>query len=406
MSGERKLPSWIDGFITYTSKLDSPTIWRRWTAIYAIAAALERKVWVETQKGILYPNIYTTLVGPPGAGKTLSLGVAKGMLTELNGHHVAPSNVSRASLIDSLNEAERSIVLPKYSGTTHFNSLAIMSTELGVLLPAYENDFMSVLTDIYDGYPFSEKKRTAKTSIEMKKPQLNMIAATTPSYLNNFLPEGAWEQGFMSRMICIYSGATAPGDIFKTNTYDKELEKSLTADLKIIGEIYGPVTFDKDAAEALIAWHMTSAYGGEPIPDHPKLQYYNTRRTSHLLKLCMIASAARSNELFVSLEDYVEALEWLTTAEAFMPDIFKAMRRGGDSQVMDETWHFAYTEFMRKQKPVPAGLIIAFLAERTPAHNIERILEVMCSSTILKEETVDYVGRCFVPKARRPGGMV
>ena len=34
----RKLESWIDGFIEATANLDSPLIYRRWTAISTLAA--------------------------------------------------------------------------------------------------------------------------------------------------------------------------------------------------------------------------------------------------------------------------------------------------------------------------------------------------------------------------------
>lgn len=385
----------------YTEKLDTPTPFRKWAAIFTVAAALERKVWITTNKGKLYPNIFASIVGPPGAGKTVALSVSQEMMLQLNGHHVAPSSVTKASLIDMLNKSERSMILPKFSGAEHFNSLAIISTELGVLIPAYENDFMSTLTDIYDGRIYSETRRTNNLSIEMKKPQLNLLAATTPSYLSNLIPPGAWDQGFMSRMIMIYAGASAPGDLFAELNQDADLYAALTTDLKNVGEMVGGITFEPDAAAAFTLWHKTGIHGGPPVPDHPKLQHYNTRRSAHLLKLCMVASASRGLDYIVKVDDYVEALDWLLEAEAHMPDVFKAMQTGGDSRTIDEAWHFAYKMWMKDNKPVAQGRIVAFLAERTPAHNVGRILEVMISAKMLKEELVDHVGKAYVPKARR-----
>lgn len=398
---ERKLPSWIDGFFSFTEKTDSPALFRQWSGIFAVAAALERKVYVKTTKGLLYPNLYTVIVGPPGAGKTVSASIASDILRKLNGHHIAPSSVTRASIIDALADATRNYMLPKGAGIEHFHSLAVISEELGILIPAYENDFMNVLTGIYDNRPYSETRRSSKLNIQLPAPQINLIAATTPSYLNNLIPEGAWDQGFMSRVIMIYSGASAPGDLFAESVQDEALYKALSEDLKQLGAINGEMIFEKDAAETLIAWHRTGVDGGEPIPDHPKLTNYNKRRTSHLLKLCMIMSASRSNELRITIEDFVEALDYLVEAETFMPDIFKAMRTGGDMNVMDETWHHVYKLFMRENKPIAEGRVVAFLSERTPAHNVMRVLEVMTRQGIFQKKLIDHVGDAYIPRSRK-----
>lgn len=59
----RKLRSFIDGFVEYTDGRGSPRIYRKWTAIFIVAAALERKAWITTTKGRLFPNKYIVLVG-------------------------------------------------------------------------------------------------------------------------------------------------------------------------------------------------------------------------------------------------------------------------------------------------------------------------------------------------------
>lgn len=398
---ERKLPSWIDGFNRYTERTDSPSLFRHWSALFTVAAALERKVYIRTTKGLLYPNMYTVIVGPPGAGKTVSAAIASDILAKLNGHHIAPTSVTRASIIDALDNASRNYLLPGGKGIEHFHSLAVIAEELGVLIPAYENDFMNVLTQIYDNRAYSETRRSSKLSINLPHPQINLIAATTPSFLNNLIPEGAWDQGFMSRVIMIYSGASAPGDLFAETAADDMMLKYLSEDLKQVGALCGQMTFDPEAAETLIAWHRTGVDGGEPIPDHPKLMHYNKRRTAHLLKLCMIMSAARTNELKITMDDFVEALDTLVRAETFMPDIFKAMRTGGDMNVMDETWHHVYKLFMKENKPIAEGRIVAFLSERTPAHNVMRVLEVMTRQGIFQKKLIDHVGDAYVPRARR-----
>lgn len=392
----RKFPSWVDGFLSYTKNIGSPEIFRKWTGIFTIAAALERKVWVRTSKGQLFPSMFVVIVGPAGVGKTLASSISKTMLEALEDHHIGSTSVTRASLMDDLRDATRNIIrLNDTPPTVSFNSLTVISNELGVLIPSYENDFMNVLTDLWDCRVYSERRRTKDLKFKLENPQLNLIAATTPSYLNNLIPEGAWDQGFLSRVILVYSGQTNPTDLFSEIEHDHTFEKALISDLRIIGNLYGRIQFTPEAAEVISAWHLS---GGAPAPDHPKLINYNTRRTAHLLKLCMVACVSTSDNLVVTLEHYVEALDWLTEMEKFIPDIFKSMSSGGDSSVMRETWYYAYHTYMKEDKPIAEHRLINFIQERTPAHNVGRILEVMVRGQIFKEELVQGVGKAYIPK--------
>lgn len=394
----RKLGNWTDEFSRYMANKGSPGIFVRWAGIFAIAAALERKVWIRSAKGVLYPNLYVITVGPPGAGKTLSTSVVYDFLTKLDDHHIAPSSVTKASLIDALNGAERKLIRPQDDpAIVSFNSLTVASDELGVFLPSYENDFMNVLTNIYDCRVYSETRRTAKINIKMEAPQLNFTAATTPSFLMGTLPEGAWDQGFLSRTMLIYSGAEPPRALFSDFQWDAAMEAMLETDLRHIGALYGRMSFSEDAKELIEAWHIS---GGDPVPNHPKLQHYNTRRTAHLLKLCMIASVAETDDLVITVDHFAQALDWLSEAEAVMPDIFKAMKRGGDASVIEECYHFAYTLWM-KEKPTPIleHRLFHFLQERTPVHNVERMLKVMEQAGLL-ERKFSVAGNAYIPRTK------
>jgi len=392
----RKLGSWTDAFTQYMDAKGSPPLFTKWAGIFAIAAALERKVWIKNAKGILHPNIYSLIVGPPGVGKTLAIKVARGFLRKLEDHHLAPSSVTKASLIDALYAAERKIIRPMDTPSIiDFNSLTVTSNEFGVFIPQYDSEFMNTLTDLWDGEGYSETRRTAKINIQMDHPQVNIIAGTTPSHLNNFLPEGAWDQGFMSRCMLVYSGGGRPEDLFADVNYDSAMERMLADDLIEIGKLYGKMNFTDEFKEAINAWHLA---GGPPAPDHPKLTHYNIRRTAHLLKLCMVACASASDDLVITLDHYAEALDWLLETESYMPDIFKAMRNGGDAQVIEECYHFTYKLWMKeKPKPIAESRLYHFLNERTASHNVERILTNMEKAGLLEKKFAE-VGYGYIPR--------
>jgi hypothetical protein len=396
------LSSFVDGFLRYTEGRGSPTIYRKWTAIFLVGAALERKAWITTAKGVLYPNQFLFLIGPAGVGKSLCTALSYELLTSIRTPetiiHVAPTSVTKASLADALNKAERRVFkLTEKVPINGFNSLQVIANELGVFLPAWDGDFMSTLTDLWDNGRYHETRRTSKIEINIPKAQLNILSATTPAYLNSLLPEGAWEFGFMSRVINIYSGETEYTDIFAELDHDGVGWKALVNDLADIYNIWGEFIIADEVKEAINAW---ARQGFRPRPDHPKLTHYNTRRLAHLLKLCIIAGAASSSDRVITLEHYAEALDWLVEAESYMPDIFKALKVGGDARAIEECWHFAYQHFMKKKEPIPEFLLVTFLGERVPAHSVDRILDVMVRAQLLTKKFTNSGQQGYEPKVR------
>lgn len=393
-------PDWIEGFLSHTENISSPPLFRKWAAIATIAGALERKVWIRSLGSRLFPNMYTVLVAPPGVGKTEVTWRIRKLWESLEDHHIASTSVTKASLIDELADANRRWVDPKADDpVTHFNSLLLCINELGVLLPAYENEFMNTLTDLWDCKHYSERRRTSKIEIDIDNPQLNLVAACTPSYLMHVLPEGAWDQGFLSRTMLVYSGDRQLRSLFAESAFDDEEFNSLKDRLLDIANLFGEIRFEADAAKAMDNFHLTD---GEPRPDHPKLLSYNIRRTVHLLKLCMVFSASRSDSLVVTLEDWQRAYDTLIEVELHMPDIFKAMSQGGAGKTMEEAWHFIFTTHAKEGKPVLKHRLINFLQERVPVHNIQTTIDMMVQGKMI-EKRLDVAGEAFVPRGKRPG---
>jgi hypothetical protein len=283
-----------------------------------------------------------------------------------------------------------------------FNHLTVIASELGVFLPEYDRLFMNTLTKLYDGEHYEQRRRTAKIHITMPRPQLNFIGGTTPSYLNTFLPEGAWDQGFTSRTIFIYCGTTVDTPIFfeesiPNNNHNELFHNSLIADIKSISQLYGKFDWDAGSVDAITKWN---AGGLCPVPEQPKLQHYNSRRLAHLIKLCIVAAASRGNGKQIWLEDYQTALDWLLEAESTMPDIFANMGVGGDRKAIDDTWFYVYTTFKKSGVPVFENAVYAYLRDRVASHNIPRVIEVMVRSGMLKVEPVRGL-QAYVPADKR-----
>jgi hypothetical protein len=383
--------NWIEGFKEYTEVLYAPSLFRKWAAIGTIAGAIERKVWTVTRGDKLYPNTYILLVGPAGVGKGLLLKEINRFWRELPDLYIAPVSVTKSSLIDALNSANRKILRPTEEPPyIEFHALAAAIPEFSDFASMYDPSFMSILQSLWDCVPYEERKRTKDIHIKLEDPVFSLIAGTTPAYLNTFMPEGAWDQGFASRTFMIFSGETLPVKLFDRPTGQEALFNKLTEDLKRIFSLYGQCGWTKEAAETIQNWVNS---GEHPLPEHRRLLSYTARRKAHLIKLCIVASVARCDELLITLEDFQTALDWMLEAETFMPEIFKAMASGGDSQVLEDTWHYVWRLFTKDQKPIPESRIINFIADRAPAYNVNNIFDLMIRTGMIQVHEVMSYGK-------------
>ena len=372
-----------------TAQTSAPEIFRRWGAISCLAGALERRVWVYTLSSPLYPNLYVLLISGPGIGKTEVTDRVRLLWEEIEGLHIASSNLSRASLADELNDAR--VITPN----NEYNALTASVNELGTLVPKYSLEFMSQLTDLYNCKVYTERKRGAQLTIKLDSPYMNMIAATQPAFLQDMLPEVAWGQGFMSRCNLIFCGEKIIRDLF--DVPEIQLER-LSKELLIIRKMKGKFEWTDEAKAFINEWHKA---GGNPRPQHPKLINYCERRTEHLLKLSQIASADVSNEMLITLGHIQAGLDWLLEAEGQMENIFKAMTSGGDSNVMSEVFHYLMTQYVRGgKKPVARrSRVLAFVGERTDAYRVRSIMDLMEQSGKIKVVAVE--GRsAYIPQVK------
>lgn len=373
---------WIDGFMDFTSHLPSPAIFRKWTAISIIAAAMERKTWVILNGRQRYPNMFILLVAPPGVGKTEAIRSVYEFTAELKELHLAPDDVSSASLIDALAKAERKVMRPTENPPmVSFNCMAVASDELGVFLKMYDAPFMSKLNKLFDGTPFHESKRSTKVDLKIEKPLLNFFAGTTPAWLGGSLPPTAWAEGFSSRLIMIYSGEKVWTNPFAEVLSSTIQFEKLVKDLQVIHSLYGQFRWADDVVPLYLDWGQKQM---PPIPEHPKLESYLPRRLAHFTKVLMVCSAARGNDMIITKADYQTAQDILLEAESIMPDVFKSMSMSVDSNILDETYAFVFNAYNREgQKPIAHHRIIHFIQQRAPIEKVLRTLDTLLQSNML-----------------------
>ena len=234
MVKSRQLSNWAESFLEYTSILPSPEIFRRWTAYVTIAGALDRRVWTEIQGLEMYPNLFVILTGPPAAGKSVSVSEAKRLWVETKLFNVAPSGMTKAAFIDQMIHKTHSFVVDGH--TRMCNTMLVPAPEFSHLMPDYDAKFTSVVNDAYDCNPtLEDRTRGGKQLIVVNRPCVSILAGTTPQFLGNLFPDRAYGEGFVSRIIMIYSSLRVKKKMFKKARRDKLLGAHLLNDLILIG---------------------------------------------------------------------------------------------------------------------------------------------------------------------------
>lgn len=394
---------WIEDYLAYTSGIISPDLFRLWTAIGTLAAALERRCWIETSSGLLYPNLFVLLVAPPGVGKTESIKRGEELLSLTKKFKIAPKSVTSASLVDAVGEAARRT--PIDGQLVEYSSLFLPAGELGVLLPAHDLGFLSILNDLYDNPAnYTEKRRTLDRNTDIVRPQINILGGSQPAYLTSLLPEEAWNMGFTSRMIMVYANSAPKKPLFSFDPRDYALlerqKAHLVAHLSKLGSAHTPFTLTQGAMDNISLWHLA---GGPPIPQHSRLAHYNSRRTIHLLKLCMVASVSRDTTFEITEFDVERAKTWLFDVERLMPDIFRDMMGRSDGQVINELHMYLWGEYVRTKSPIHESLIFDFLSVRVPSERIKVIIEVAERSNMLIKEAGQ---QAYTPKPKHQHGVL
>ncbi len=366
--GKRLCESWIETFVEYTGNLESAPIWRRWSAIATIGAVLEQKVFVTTSSP-LYPNLYVFLVGDAGLGKTRAIAAAGRLLREMPEVHIGATSSTMASMVDQINAAKRTIIcMPEPA--IEYNSLTIIADELSAFMDEYDKALIGGLTTFYDVEPYSQVRRTRDIKVSILRPQLSLLCGSTPSNLIRLVPEFAWEQGFATRVINVFSEEKPIVDTF--NLPKIEAPKDLIHDLQIINALIGEFGWTQEYADAMNNW---KTLGHPPKPTHPRLQGYCNRRFSHMIKLTMISAVDRGNKLLLTRDDFNRAMAWLLEVEGLMPSVFKSGSGSADSKAMDEIYHYACEQ--DKGKGVNEHKLVKFARERIPAHSVMRVIEIM-----------------------------
>jgi hypothetical protein len=347
-----------------------------WAAIFAVGSAVRRQVWAELVNGIpIFPNLFIFLVGPPGVGKTQAIVPMMETLRKSDTARLSPNDVTKQSLLDALIDAKEVVTLTGKNGVPmlmDYHYMAIAIRELSNFMSQYDGALAGILTDIFDNPQVNdEKKRTNKSAGVIVRPSLSLIAGTATKNLGATIGADLWGQGFMSRVLLVYSADQPEIDWFSDDEPRTDIDPALVEGLGQIGDLKGRMSWSMDAKRAMREWKLAKF---EPVPRHSKLVEYNARRFLHVTKLCMV-SALSDKRMEIEGKDVLRARTWLETAERAMPEIFKEMVVHPDGEVLKELHMAMWAYYSMRKQPISATWMSNFLYTKVASRDIIRLIE-------------------------------
>lgn len=317
----RYTTNWLKAYQEYTAESEAPETYHLWTGLSVIASALRRNVWLNQGLYMLYPNLFVVLVAPPGkVGKSTVLRMGKILLKQLEEVEFGPDSTTREDLIRRLAKS--------YSGGQ--SALTIHSSELSSLIDPSGIAMIQVLTDLYDceytppairqdaSWQYSTKTQGQDKVIN---PVLNILAATTPSWIAEGFPEKAISHGFTARTIFVYEETTRFANPFPDEA-DSALVKALVHDLQHISKLEGEFSWHPEAKE-----RYEEIYGEirESQPKDHRIEGYHWRKRTHILKLAMLLTIAEQDGLVIEPRAIETAQNILHITEENMAKTFSAV---------------------------------------------------------------------------------
>jgi len=305
-----------------------------WAAVWAVAGALRKKVWIDQVAFRWCPNFFVIFVAPPGiVSKSTTAGMAERILRAVPGIKFGPDVVTWPALVTAFAASCEAF---EFDGEYHpMSPLNLIASELGNLLDPQDRGMVNLFIDLWDGRKTLEKVTKMSGNDSVEGPWINMLGCTTPHWIADNMPSATVGGGFTSRCVFVYAEKKErfiayPKYHFPTDS--ARIEEDLVHDLEWIAtNLCGEYTLTADALAWGESWYRNhwEVSAGKVADD--RMDGYMARKQTHMHKLAMVLAAATRDELVITLEDLQLADVMLTGTESDLAKVFSRIGRSEDS---------------------------------------------------------------------------
>jgi hypothetical protein len=336
----------------------SPQMFIDWGILSLVGIALQRRVYLGSDRKHLCPNPYTILCGPAGVGKGMVLGEIANILNHPKLQKKGGLSEQKQSLIDEMDPEDsaklskkiseasiNNMLIPVAANATTFEALArafgkanrlyrvkdpvtgilrpvqhssicFLLEEMGSLFRKHTEDINTLLCETYDckeRYIYDTKHQGMD---DIRRPCSSILAGTTPDFLRRVFSSALLNEGFASRSVFVVAMQNRFRR-YETPSFCTEQvrEHELLVDhIRALTSLEGVCKFTPEALEYNKHWYEKD-YATILPNAHPKLLPYYARINITHAKLAMCKHYLDKLDNEITLDDCQWALKFLQKTE-------------------------------------------------------------------------------------------
>lgn len=327
---KRNFSDWLQAFMEWGSYGEAPLKILFWTGVSTVAGALRRRVWIDQKFFQWVPNFYVVIVAPPGiVTKTTTANIGMNLLREVPGIKFGPDVITWQALIQSLAAAGEGVMDPKDPELFYpMSAITVAVDEFGTFFNPDNSEMVDVLVSLWDGKRgiFQKITKTAGSD-RIENPWINIIGCTTPEWIAGRFPQYLVGGGFTSRCVFLFADSKRQFVPYPDEAVPKDFNSTrqrLIEDLEQISLMFGEFTISEEARVWGRKWYENhwSPNVKPVIASSEQYAGYLARKQTHIHKLAMVLSAAKSSDLVISLDTIQVAEQMVSAVEQDMPKVF------------------------------------------------------------------------------------
>lgn len=278
--------------------------------------------------------------------------------------------------------------LDQHFDETSDSEMFIMADEFNDFFGNGNIEFISLLGNLWDYEGRFENRIKNGKSVSINNPTISILGGNTPTGFSLAFPADVLGQGFFSRILLVYGEPNGKRIAFPdppSHSDTTDITDWLTA---IRQSIHGEASFD-GAAKKLANKIYNSGIGVNDV----RFDAYSNRRLQHLLKLCLVCSAARLSKT-IEERDVIYANTILVHTEHLMP---KALGEFGRARNADVS-HRVLELITKAKEPISSKLIWKEVS--TDLDKIDQLAAIL--SNLIQADKIQYIAthRGYLPRIK------
>lgn len=320
----------ITDFWSYCSNYEITRNNAVWSAIGALAGAVNRKIYTKIGDIPIYCNDFILLVGSPGSGKSTSMGFAANLFHAACPEiEVGPSKQSHGDIIKFMSSGECAVHYTDQNGIKQEANVYNFFIDEFKNFVAYDIiGMLSFLTGIYSADKVFNASTIARGKENISFPSLSFIACENPSWMIRHIKNDSISDGMGRRITIVYEMEDAPAkpEVIITPEIRAIVERMVKR-LAKIKTLVGEYTFTPEGRVFYNNWYYEKHKYMLTITDQIFRGYVRSKHIK-LLKVCMLWDASSGNPSWKFTVPLLEiGISLLNTIEPNIPKLFTSAGR-------------------------------------------------------------------------------